>query len=75
MAPKAQSKTVKIPNRDVSIPTGLFINNDFVKATSGATFPVENPTNGQELLQIEEGRGENKGCVLQHGFACASVGR
>ena len=38
------------------MPTGIFINNEFRKSTSAATFGVENPATGEEILQIEEGR-------------------
>lgn len=48
--------SVKIHGRDVSIPTGIFINNEFRASLSGSKFSVENPATGQKVLEIEEGR-------------------
>ncbi|KAI9713934.1 MAG: aldehyde dehydrogenase (NAD(P)(+)) ald5 [Bogoriella megaspora] len=59
LASTAASKTLKIGGRDVSVPTGLFINNEFRKSIGGNTFGVENPATGREILQIEEGREED----------------
>ena len=59
LASTAASQNLDINGRKVSIPTGLFINNEFVTATGGNTFGVENPTNGKELLLIQEGREED----------------
>jgi len=39
----AASRTLDIDGRKVSIPTGLFINNEFVPSLAGNTFGVENP--------------------------------
>lgn len=55
-ASSAQSQNININGRNVSVPTGLFINNEFVKSASGSTFGVENPNAGTEILQIAEGR-------------------
>lgn len=33
----------------------LFINNEFVDATSGKTFPSINPANGKKLADVAEG--------------------
>lgn len=59
LASTASSKTLNIAGRQVSVPTGIFINNEFRKAIGGNTFAVENPANGKELIQIEEGREED----------------
>lgn len=61
----AASKVLKINGRDVSVPTGIFINNQFHKALSGSTFGVENPATGQEILQIEEGREEDVNAAVK----------
>ena len=34
--------------------TKIFINNEWHKAENGKTFPVINPSTGEELCQIEE---------------------
>ncbi|KAF4122883.1 aldehyde dehydrogenase (NAD+) [Geosmithia morbida] len=52
----ASTKTLNIGGRDVSVPTGLFINNEFRNSIGGNTFSVENPANGKELLRVQEGR-------------------
>ncbi|XP_050436925.1 aldehyde dehydrogenase, mitochondrial-like [Adelges cooleyi] len=48
-APKAA-----IPNPDIKY-TELFINNEFVKATSGKTFKTLNPANGEIIAQVQKG--------------------
>jgi aldehyde dehydrogenase (NAD+) len=55
----AAPQTLDINGKKISIPTGLFINNEFVPAIGGNTFGVENPTNGQQFIQIQEGREED----------------
>ncbi|RDW62458.1 hypothetical protein BP6252_11891 [Coleophoma cylindrospora] len=50
---------IDINGREVSIPTGLFINNEFVPAIGGNTFAVEDPATGKEVIQIQEGREED----------------
>ena len=55
----ATPQTLDINGKKISLPTGLFINNEFVPATGGNTFGVENPTNGKQLIQIQEGREED----------------
>lgn len=52
----AQSTTLKIGGRDVSIPTGVFINNEFRQSIEGNTFGVEDPTTGTEVIRIQEAR-------------------
>ncbi|KAF4997544.1 hypothetical protein FDECE_12074 [Fusarium decemcellulare] len=58
-ASTAPSKIISVSGRDISVPTGIYINNEFRKAISGTTFPVENPATGKEILQVEEGREED----------------
>ena len=48
-----------INKRNISIPTGLFINNEFVKSRGGTTFDVEDPATTKVLLSIEEGQPED----------------
>lgn len=55
----AAAKTVKIGGKDISIPTGLFINNEFVEAVGKTTFGIENPSTGEEILQVQEGKAED----------------
>jgi len=56
---KAEPKTLKINGRDVSIPTGLFINGQFVNAREGGTIPVEDPSLRKEVIRVAEGREED----------------
>lgn len=35
--------------------TQIFINNEWHKAENGKTFPVVNPSTGEEVCQVEEG--------------------
>ncbi|KAK5273685.1 hypothetical protein LTR96_000285 [Exophiala xenobiotica] len=58
-AAAAPSKTLTINGRDISVPTGLFINGEFVTAQGGNTMGVEDPSTGQELIRIQEGREED----------------
>jgi aldehyde dehydrogenase (NAD+) len=55
----APSKTLTIGGRQISIPTGIFINNTFRPSISGATFSVENPATGRPVLEIAEGQPED----------------
>lgn len=52
-------KSLKIQGRNIDIPTGLFIHNEFVEAESKATFGVENPATGEIVVEIQEGRAED----------------
>ncbi|KAK7190647.1 aldehyde dehydrogenase [Paraphaeosphaeria sporulosa] len=61
----ASSATLKINNRDVSVPTGIFINNEFRSSLSGSKFSVENPATGQPILEIEEGREEDVNMAVE----------
>ena len=53
------SETLNINGKDISLPTGLFINGEFRKAIAGKTFPVENPATGKEVIQVQEGQAED----------------
>lgn len=64
-ASTAPSKVIKIAGREVSVPTGIFINNEFRKSIGGNAFAVENPGTGKEILQIEEGREEDVEAAVQ----------
>ncbi|OAL30500.1 hypothetical protein AYO20_08719 [Fonsecaea nubica] len=55
----AKSVTVAIHGKDISIPTGLFIDNEFVNAIAGKTFEVEDPSTGKVILSIQEGQAED----------------
>lgn len=59
MAAGTLSETITINGRNITIPTGLFINNEFVKAQAGKTFVVENPSTAKPLLSIQEGLAED----------------
>ena len=37
--------------------TQIFIDNEWHKAANGKTFPVINPSTGEEICQVEEGTG------------------
>jgi aldehyde dehydrogenase (NAD+) len=41
--------------KDVSIPTGMFINNEFVDCVSGARLDVYNPATGKVIGQVAQG--------------------
>ncbi|KAJ9611440.1 hypothetical protein H2200_004624 [Cladophialophora chaetospira] len=53
------AQTISISGKKISIPTGLFINNEFVESLSKKTFGVENPATGEEVLTIQEGQPED----------------
>ncbi|CAF2571897.1 unnamed protein product [Rotaria sp. Silwood2] len=44
----------KAPNVEIKY-TQIFINNEWHKAANGKTFPVINPSTGEEICQVEEG--------------------
>lgn len=52
-------KTLSIAGREVTVPTGLFIGNEFRPALAGNTFGVENPATGEEIVQVSEAREED----------------
>ncbi|KAJ6000843.1 hypothetical protein N7481_001252 [Penicillium waksmanii] len=43
---------IGVQGRQITVPTGLFIHNEFVPSTTGQTLPVENPTTGESLGTI-----------------------
>ncbi|KAF6841072.1 putative aldehyde dehydrogenase [Colletotrichum musicola] len=43
----------------ITLPTGLFINNEFVKATSGSTITAINPSDESEIVAVEAASGED----------------
>ena len=53
------AQTLKIDGRDISIPTGLFINNEFVEAQEKNTFGIEDPSTGKIVIEVQEGRAED----------------
>lgn len=55
----AEAQTIKAGSRDVTIPTGLFINNEFVQAQGKETFGIENPATGKVVIQVQEGKAED----------------
>lgn len=57
--PPAASKTIAVNGRDISIPTGLFINGEFVEALGHGQFSVEDPSTGKQILSISEGQPED----------------
>lgn len=59
LASTAQPATLKIAGRDVKVPTGIFINNEWRTSIAGNTFGVENPATGKEIVRIQEGREED----------------
>ncbi|KAE9381113.1 hypothetical protein N431DRAFT_440003 [Stipitochalara longipes BDJ] len=71
----AAPQTLDINGKKISLPTGLFINNDFVPAIGRNTFGVENPTNGQQLIQIQEGREEDVDIAVKVMRWCSRAGR
>ena len=55
----ASASQLTINNKTISVPTGLFIDGEFVTSSAGNQFSVEDPSTGQELIQIQEGREED----------------
>lgn len=55
----AAAQTVQINGKPVSIPTGLFINNEFVPAVAGGLLPVEDPAIGKTVISVAEGKAED----------------
>ncbi|KAJ5584814.1 uncharacterized protein N7459_004614 [Penicillium hispanicum] len=48
------STTIKTPNVTYEQPTGLFINNEFVKGAEGKTFETINPTDEKPITSVHE---------------------
>jgi aldehyde dehydrogenase (NAD+) len=59
------TKTISINGKELSIPTGLFINNEFVEAISKTTLAVENPATGEVVLTVQEGQAEDVDVAVQ----------
>lgn len=55
----AESVKVTLRQREINIPTGLFINGEFVAAKSGKTFSSEDPGTGKPLAHVAEGDAED----------------
>ncbi|KAK6000575.1 hypothetical protein QM012_003300 [Aureobasidium pullulans] len=55
----ARSERLSINGREVSIPTGLFIDGKFVAAQGGDMFDTEDPATGKPLFSVAEGREED----------------
>jgi aldehyde dehydrogenase (NAD+) len=46
--------TIKAAGKSYTIPTGLFINNEFVASDDGQVFEVRNPYSGETLCSVAE---------------------
>ena len=55
----ASASQLTLNSKTISVPTGLFIDGEFVRSNAGNEFPVEDPSTGQELIRIQEGREED----------------
>ncbi|CAL7939282.1 unnamed protein product [Xylocopa violacea] len=54
------TKTVPVPERNPSILyTGIFIDNEWHRSTSGKTFPTINPATGETIADVQEGDAED----------------
>ncbi|BFZ58985.1 aldehyde dehydrogenase (NAD(P)(+)) ald5 [Savitreella phatthalungensis] len=54
------TETITLSNgKSYEQPTGLFINNEWVKSKSGQTFETINPTNGKPIVAIQEAQEED----------------
>jgi aldehyde dehydrogenase (NAD+) len=47
-------ETFEVSGRTFHVPTGLFINNEFVPSLSGKKFPTVNPATGKTLVEVYE---------------------
>jgi len=60
------SAKVTLPNgKEYVQPTGLFINNEFVKAKSGKTFDAINPATSKVICQVQEAGDEDVDIAIQ----------
>lgn len=50
----AQTATFEENGHKFSVPTGLFINNEFVPSLSGKKFPTVNPATGKTIVEVYE---------------------
>lgn len=55
----ASANRLIVNNQTISVPTGLFIDGEFVTAKDGNQFSAEDPGTGKELMKIQEGREED----------------
>jgi len=55
----AEHVVLVIQDKEITLPTGLFIGGEWRKAIASKTFPSENPASGQEILQVQEGQAED----------------
>ncbi|KAJ6095159.1 hypothetical protein N7467_002672 [Penicillium canescens] len=56
-------------SRQITVPTGLFINNEFVPSSTGQTLLVENPSTGDQLGTISAAGSED----IDNAVACAKA--
>ncbi|KAJ9623002.1 hypothetical protein H2204_011260 [Knufia peltigerae] len=66
----AAAQTVQINGKPVSIPTGLFINNEFVPAKAGGLLPVEDPAIGKTVISVAEGMAEDVDIAVKAARTC-----
>lgn len=59
--------TLTLGEKTVSVPTGLFINGQFVAGKAGKTFDVEDPATGKTLATVCEGMPED----VDYAVSCA----
>lgn len=60
------SAKVTLPNgKEYVQPTGLFINNEFVKVKSGKTFDAINPATSKVICQVQEAGDEDVDIAIQ----------
>jgi acyl-CoA reductase-like NAD-dependent aldehyde dehydrogenase len=50
----AERGTFTLNDKEYQVPTGLFINNEFVPSTSGKKFATVYPATGTTLLEVYE---------------------
>ena len=55
----ANSAQLSLNSHRISVPTGLFVDGNFVTSKGNNRFSVENPATGEELIKIQEGREED----------------
>jgi hypothetical protein len=55
------SKEIQIGGKSVSIPTGLFINGEFVEAQAKQEFDIENPATGKVIISVQERKARGRG--------------
>ncbi|BGO91993.1 hypothetical protein NBRC10512v2_004257 [Rhodotorula toruloides] len=56
MAPSAK---IQLNGKEVKVPTGIFINNEWHDAADSSTFEVLNPANGQVITSVAHGKSED----------------